>query len=248
MTTFNEKTNRDEYEQRSSQMESYLNKAEKIIINTNVKLEGNAFYFHNTLTRFPELYNKQLNLFWCGKQAPAKICEIGFNAGHSSMLMLLGNDSPSLDFTIFDIGEHKYTAPCLSYMMSLYPQVKFEYVQGDSTITMPRWINSNQLNLGTYDVVHIDGGHTEHCIFNDMKNVNLLVKKDGIVIIDDTQVKHINKWVDLYLSTGLYTELHLLDTIGYRHRILQKISVDNQLKPNIQSPSVSLWRRLQLLR
>lgn len=39
-------------------------------------------------------------------QANTKICEIGFNAGHSAMLFLMGRDKTSADFTIFDIGHH----------------------------------------------------------------------------------------------------------------------------------------------
>ena len=28
-----------------------------------------------------------------------------------------------------------------------------------------------------YVIVHVDGGHSNHCISNDMKNTDLLVKK-----------------------------------------------------------------------
>ena len=59
--------------------------------------------------------------------------------------------------------------------------------------------------------------------YHDMKNTDLLVKKNGIVIIDDTNSYIINKYVDLYLSTGNYIELNLLSTFGYPHRIIKKI-------------------------
>jgi hypothetical protein len=87
---------------------------------------------------------------------------------------------------------------------------------------MPKWIESNPSNLGEYDVVHVDGGHSEHCISNDMKNADLLVKKGGIVIIDDTNVGYINNYVNLYLSNGKYREMDVLKTKGYPHRIIQK--------------------------
>jgi len=163
-----------------------------------------------------------LNLFWCGKQASAKICEIGFNAGHSTMLMLLGKDKTPLDFTIFDIGHHSYTKPCLDLIKSRFQHVNFEYIEGDSTLTMPKWIEDNQTLLGLYDVVHVDGGHSEHCISNDMKNADLLVKKHGILIIDDTDIHHINMYVDTYISSGKYREMDVLKTKGYPHRIIQK--------------------------
>jgi hypothetical protein len=91
---------------------------------------------------------------------------------------------------------------------------------------MPKWIKSNNKYLGKYDVVHVDGGHSEHCISNDLKNTHLLVKNGGIVIIDDTNVAHINYHVDKYISTGQYKELNILKTHGYPHRIIQKIKIN----------------------
>jgi hypothetical protein len=77
--------------------------------------------------------------------------------------------------------------------------------------------------MGQYDVVHVDGGHSHHCISNDMKNADILVKVNGIVIIDDTNFRHINDCVNMYLSKGAYKELNVLKSKGYQHRIIQKI-------------------------
>jgi hypothetical protein len=101
--------------------------------------------------------------------------------------------------------------------------VNFEYIEGDSTLTMPKWIETNKPLTGLYDVVHVDGGHSEHCINNDMKNADILVKSGGILIIDDTYLPHINKNVNLYLSNGKYREMDVLISKGYTHRIIQKI-------------------------
>jgi hypothetical protein len=87
---------------------------------------------------------------------------------------------------------------------------------------MPTWIETNKTKVGLYDVVHVDGGHTKHCIFNDMKNADLLVKIGGIVIVDDTNMGHINELVNVYLSYGKYREMNVIKTIGYPHRIIQK--------------------------
>jgi hypothetical protein len=212
-----------EYENKKDEKNNYLEDLKTIIGNSNASLEGNCFYYDTTLDIFPELYSKQLNLFWCGKQAVENICEIGFNAGHSTMLMLLGRNTTPLNFTIFDIGHHAYTKPCVEYIKEKFSYVNFEYVEGDSTITMSEWINNHKDVMYKYDVVHVDGGHSEHCISNDMKNTDLLVKVNGIVIIDDTNVGYISHYVDLYLSTGNYIELQLCSTSGYQHRVIQKI-------------------------
>ena len=224
MAEFDALANRNEYENHSIQKQKILDDIEQIIIDSKSSLEGNSFYVHASLTLYSDLYTKQQNLFWCGKQAFTKICEIGFNAGHSTMLMLLGRDTTPLDFTIFDIGEHPYTTPCLTYIKSQFQHIHFEYIEGDSTVTMPKYIEANQTCLRLYDVVHVDGGHSEHCISNDMKNADLLVKRGGIVIIDDTTIEHIYNCVNLYLSNGKYREMEVLETNGYPHRIIQKIS------------------------
>ena len=223
MPEFDELANQSDYEKNSFKRQQLLENIHKIIVDSKASLEGNCFYYHNTLHIYSDLYTKQLNLFWCGKQAITRICEIGFNAGHSSMLMLLGRDNTSLDFTIFDIGHHPYTKPCLDYIKSQFEYINFEYIEGDSTITMPKWIEANQTYLGLYDVVHVDGGHSEHCISNDMKNADLLVKNGGILIIDDTYFDHINNYVNLYLFNGKYREIDIMKTSGYTHRIIQKL-------------------------
>ena len=125
--------------------------------------------------------------------------------------------------TIFDIGHHRYTRPCLNYLQSAFSNVDFEYVEGDSTVTMPEWIRNNKEHIGTFDVVHVDGGHSMHCISNDMKHTDLLVKKNGIVIVDDTNVDYINGHVNMYIATGNYVELPVNPTSGYPHRIIQRI-------------------------
>lgn len=219
MSAFDEAALKKEYH--SCEKQDYLDDLKKIIIESKTPLEGNSFYIHQSLNLYPDLYTKQLNLFWCGKQG-SRICEIGFNAGHSCLLMLLGRDTTPMDFTIFDIGEHAYTRPCFEYMRSQFQHVRFEFIEGDSTVTIPNWIEAKKPEL--YDVVHVDGGHSEHCITNDMKNADALVKMDGIVIIDDTNCEYINKCVELYLSTGKYSEIHVLKTKGYPHRIIRKNS------------------------
>ena len=223
MSEFSENELENEYKKYSDEKQTYLNDLHKIIVDSKESLEGNSFYYHLTLNLYPELLYKQINLFWCGKQANKKICEIGFNAGHSTMLMLLGRDKTPIDYTVFDIGEHSYVKPCLEYVKNKFNYVNFEYIEGDSTMTMPKWISINFKSIGTYDVIHVDGGHSENCINNDMRNSDKLLKVDGILIVDDTYIPHIKKCVEKYLASGKYIELNVLKTKGYTHRIIKKI-------------------------
>ena len=211
-----------QYENVKDKREAILKSLYEIIIASGDPLEGNAFYEHGTMNLIPALYTKQLNIFWCGLQAKKRICEIGFNAGHSFMLMLLGRDASPINATVFDIGHHKYTKPALECIKTNFPQVDFEYVEGDSTVIMPKWIESHPEFVGSYDVIHVDGGHSEHCIVNDMKNADTLLRSGGIMIIDDVYFAHINRYVDLYIQSGNYKEIELLKSEYYIHRILQK--------------------------
>ena len=210
----------DEYDSHDTEKQLMLSDIKELVMQSGVLLEGNAFYKHATLNEWDALYSKQVNLFWCGKQVKTRICEIGFNAGHSAMLMLMGRDKTELDFTIFDIGWHPYTKPCMDYIKSKYPHVKFTYIEGDSTKTMPMWIEGNE---ASYDVIHVDGGHDKHCITNDMKNADVLLKHGGIMIVDDTYTSIINDQVELYIATKGYCEVELLKTQGYTHRIIMKL-------------------------
>jgi hypothetical protein len=223
MSEFNHEELSKEYDGHKDEKEIILNDLKDLIISSKGSLEGNSFYVHLSLNLYPELYKKQVNLFWCGKKATTHICEIGFNAGHSTMLMLLGREKTPLDFTIFDIGHHPYTKPCLEYIKNKFDNVNFEYIEGDSTKTIPKWIKDNPSLASSFDVVHVDGGHSENCIKNDMLNANLLVMVNGIVIIDDTNMSHINRYVNLYLSSGNYKELDMIKTIAYPHRVIRKV-------------------------
>ena len=212
-----------EYEKYEDKKNEYVESLKQIILDSNESPEGNIFYPHKTLNLLPTLKAKQANLFWYGKQAKTKICEIGFNAGHSAMVMLLGRDQGPIDFTIFDINEHQYTMPCYNYIQSKFSNVSFEFIKGDSTKTIPKWIRLYPHLIGTYDLVHLDGGHSEYCIINDMKSSDMLVKKGGIIIIDDTNISHINMQVDKILALGNYEEVtEIVKTTQYLHRIIRK--------------------------
>ena len=139
------------------------------------------------------------------------------------MLLLIGRNRDPLNFTVFDIGHHRYTAPCLNYIRQAFSHVQFEYVEGDSTITMPEWINARPEMKEAYDLVHVDGGHSEYCASNDMKNADILLKIGGTMIIDDTDAPQINNQVNIYVASGRYVEIPVLKTFGYPHRILRKV-------------------------
>jgi len=204
----------------SLDLQPQLDRIKSIVLDSGAPLEGNCFYYHNTFNEFDDLILKQTNLYWCGSQGN-HICEIGFNAGHSALLLLSGQDkNKTVFFTVADIGAHPYTAPCLEYIRSEFPNVIMDYIHGDSTIEVPKKMKFLE---GIYDVVHVDGGHSQHCVTTDLNSASKLVKNGGIIIVDDTNFAHISETLDSFLSEhSNFVESDVFPTLGYQHRIIQK--------------------------
>lgn len=123
-----------------------------------------------------------------------KICEIGVNACHSLLIMLMEN--PDAEYLLFDLKGHRYTEPCLNYVRSQFPNTKITVVFGDSTKTMAEYVDENKDELATYDLIHLDGGHTEPVFSKDYLHSKMLVKEDGIVIFDDYNMDSIKRYID----------------------------------------------------
>jgi hypothetical protein len=213
------------YNEKKEELDSYFDSIEAIIRSTGEELEGNSVYIDKTFKKVEGLIPKQINLFNSGSYIVERACEIGFNAGHSTLLLLMGaNDKNTINYTIFDLAEHKYTIPSFKYVASKFSNIKFEFYKGDSIKEMEKWVNNNKNLLGTYDLVHVDDGHSLECIQNDMYHADLLLKSKGIMIVDDVQNDIINNLVNCYIQIGKYKEVNnIFKTFVYPHRILQKI-------------------------
>ncbi len=207
----------------------HIDSIEQIVKNTFHEMEGNCVYNHLSFQRNPSFLSKQLNLFSIGMIPYCrKVCEVGFNAGHSSLFMILGHLSKEtnakMELLLFDIDKYPYTAPCLEYIENTFQQTAtITYIKGESSITIPQWIQKNPKEKHSFDAVHIDGSHTEYDAFSDMENANTLLRVGGIMIINDTQIDYINGFVTMYLNSGEYEEIKVLDSKEYKHRFISKI-------------------------
>jgi len=121
----------------------------------------------------------------------AKICEIGVNAGHSLLLMLLVN--PTAEYMLFDLGYHKYTAPCIEYLQKAFPSATIQAIYGNSVETLKK-------HEGLYDLVHIDGGHEPEIFEHDYANVKRLAK--DLVIFDDFDYPKIRSFLEAKIKAG----------------------------------------------
>ena len=195
---------------------------DRIIVRHGEMPEGSCMHVHRTFTRRDEFHNKQKNLFTVAKGAE-KICEIGFNAGHSALLLLSGASTTIKAFVSFDIMEHDYGKECYEYVKGKYPGVSFEMVEGDSRFRISDWIVKNQNQIETFDVVHVDGGHNDSCFFTDFAMASLLCKRGGKIIIDDTNDPMIGDYVNIVVKSNNFKEVNILETYIYQHRIVEKL-------------------------
>jgi len=199
-------------------LRQHLIALQQIIQQSGEQLEGNCFYYHQSLQLAPELHAKQRNLLKVSMALPNSpaIMEIGFNAGHSILLFLI--KQPTAHYTIFDICEHSYVRPCFEYLKNAFPQAQLELIEGDSCETVSNY-NSQQ-----FDMVHVDGGHLEYIAASDMANAVRLCKQGGYIILDDTNdplIAAIGKSYEERNATILAAQFE--QTALYEHTVYQKL-------------------------
>lgn len=160
--------------------------------------EGNCFYIHTTFDSTPERVNKQTNLVNISKKAN-NILEIGFNAGHSTLLMLLSN--PECHVSIVDICQHPYTLPCYNLLKTLFPWRLHLYPGPSAHVMMEK------LDAEPFDLIHIDGAHDEYLASIDFENSRKKSRPGTIVVFDDTDIPHLKKIWDRYIENQVVTEI-----------------------------------------
>jgi predicted O-methyltransferase YrrM len=161
-----------------------------IIINCGELLEGNIFMLNHTTTYTNVFENKVKNISNLVLYNNIKnVVEIGFNAGFSSLLMLISN--PNIKITCFDLGKHAYTLPCYEKIKETFGD-RINIIVGNSMQTL------QEMN-GTYDLIHIDGGHKLDLANSDIINAYRLSKQGTILIMDDYDFPNLHQLWDYYI-------------------------------------------------
>jgi hypothetical protein len=145
-------------------------------------IEGNYFYHHQVseLQNSPDPSRCQKRIF-LSKTVKGKksVLEVGFNAGHSALLILSSN--PHIKYVGVDIGEHSYTKEAGRILLNHFGN-RFKLIIGDSTDILPIL----KLDKLKFEVIHIDGGHSRDQCLSDLRNAtNLLIEESGQILLDD---------------------------------------------------------------
>ena len=147
---------------------------------------------------FPERQKTLIDLI--KKNKPHSIIEIGFNMGHSSLIicdtivrMIQDGefDKEPVTINVFDICEHECTVPNFKILSeSVKPYGIFmNLIPGSSLDTIPNFMNAHDI---MFDFVEIDGCHTYECLLKDVENTWDRVKPGGIIYIDDYKSTEVN--------------------------------------------------------
>ncbi len=176
----------------------------EILRNIGERVEGNLLcdIYPDNWTYLSNI-NKIQNLQYLCKNKK-KIIEIGINACHSLIIMLLKN--PDAEYLLFDLNNHKYTMPIINYVKYSFPNTKINVIFGDSTETVTKYIIDNPNEVGTYDFIHIDGCHLEPVFSIDYHNCNKLINKNGVIIFDDYNDSNIYNFIQQKINQNEITE------------------------------------------
>ena len=125
--------------------------------------------------------------------------------------MLLEN--PTAEYLVFDLNNHRYTEPCMQYIRAAFPTANIKTVYGNSIETVRRYIHEHADELHTYDLCHIDGGHTPDVFTADFENIRYLSKKGSPVIFDDYDMGDIRAFVDAKIASNDIAKYEYTDLI-----------------------------------
>lgn len=135
---------------------------------------------------------------------PKHICEIGTHHGRSAcqFIQYLAPRVDALNYQGYDLfddadpditrREHNGKGPgsfrraqrSLDKMTALFPNLKYQLVQGNTTQTLTQ--------LYAYDFVYIDGGHSYETVRHDFE----MVKGSTAIVFDDYQIEGVRQAVD----------------------------------------------------
>jgi hypothetical protein len=173
-----------------------LEELNRIAVSTDEQIEGSLFNAHlvRELPLAPmAVYRYKRRNYVKYVASGRRLLEIGFNAGHSALLALIGN--PYLTYTGVDIGKYRYTRLCYEFLKQKFGS-RIEVFIGDSREILPR------VESGIYDLLHIDGGHSAAVSHADLATLIKVADINSHILIDDASADYIVPVISFYILTG----------------------------------------------
>ena len=124
-----------------------------------------------------------------------EVCEVGFNAGHSTLNWLAADPRTAVD--AFDLGAHPSAAAAFAYLSKKYPG-RLRLTLGDSRATLPLVDHKKAC-----DVVFIDGGHDSDVPAADLGNLAPLAARGAPLLVDNANMAPVHAAIANATARGL---------------------------------------------
>lgn len=170
----------DDCAQAPTASQTLSNQTLGVLEQLNTVLE--PFYLHQCFVTYigeeADYYSRLASQPWVNN-----ICEIGFNAGHSAVLLLSSN--PKARLFEFDLGKMDYSAAATDFVRRTFGD-RFSITFGNSTVTLPAFAEANPDMK--CDLMIVDGGHQFGVSRADIANFQALANPSRhLLIVDDTR-------------------------------------------------------------
>lgn len=153
------------------------------------------------------IYN-QCNLYYLAKHCQ-KIIKIGFNAGTSTLVMLLADKTSSI--VCLDTCNRPYTLECYKYLSREFSD-RLTLLVGNTEKIFKRF---SCCVSDKFDLFHIAGEHNENSVYMDYINTRSLSSEGTIVVFDNYDYPIINKVLRQILNVKYIKPFDLLYVKGY---------------------------------
>lgn len=114
------------------------------------------------------------------------VCEVGLNAGHSSVLWM--EACPSAQAVLFDLPYKKWSQATFDFLRKQYVG-RVTITEGNSLITIPDYLHQHPNTR--CDVIAIDGSKEAAVRFQDFLNMEQFAHKDTLLLLDDASIERI---------------------------------------------------------
>ena len=114
-----------------------------------------------------------------------EVCEVGFNAGHSTLLWLMAD--PRVRVRAFDLGVHWYSPHVTGFFDAAFDAGRVEVTFGDSQQTLPAFAASfNSTEPPEFcDLIFVDGDHHYAAALSDLRNLRAAARPGHHVLLMD---------------------------------------------------------------
>lgn len=200
----------------------HLLKLNKIIKKSSGYLEGNIFYFNDSKD-LSELHldfkDKRKNTAKFANLVDV-IVEVGFNAGHSALLILSSNNE--VMYRGIDINCHTYTLPCFKHLKNYFHD-RIDLFLGNSLDVLPKVFNIYPEIKNKKIGWIIDGCHDIDVANKDLETILKLCSVDDIILFDDTERGgKLRDLIDVYVLSN-----KIKIVLDYNHQLFLKKCNDN---------------------